>query len=100
MSETPNGRAYYQSRINFYTTENLSPEEIHQKGLEEVLDFFSKQNKAKLTIIGDGKGKELVKSIAEQYDTIEFLPFTSNKQKLVQLLSSQEYLVLNSKRNN
>ena len=36
VSETPNGRAYYQSRINFYTTENLSPEEIHQKGLDEV----------------------------------------------------------------
>ncbi|MDA0793973.1 MAG: DUF885 domain-containing protein [Bacteroidetes bacterium] len=36
VSETPNGKDYYQSRINFYTTENLSPEEIHQKGLDEV----------------------------------------------------------------
>ena len=36
VSETPNGKAYYQSRIKFYTTLDLSPEEIHQKGLEEV----------------------------------------------------------------
>lgn len=73
---------------------------VPQKGLKEVLDFFSKQKKARLTIIGDGKEKELVKSIADQYDTIEFIPYTSNKHKLVKLLSTQEYLVLNSKRNN
>ena len=72
---------------------------VPQKGLKEVLDFFSKQKKARLTIIGDGKEKELIKSIADQYDTVDFIPYTSNKQKLVKLLSTQEYLVLNSKRN-
>lgn len=36
VSETPNGKAYYQSRIDYYSTLNLSPEEIHQKGHEEV----------------------------------------------------------------
>lgn len=36
VSETPNGRAYYQSRIDYYTTLNLSAEEIHQKGITEV----------------------------------------------------------------
>jgi len=36
VSETPNGKAYYQSRIDYYTTLELSPEQIHQKGLEEV----------------------------------------------------------------
>ena len=36
VSETPNGKAYYQSRIDYYTTLNLSAEQIHQKGLEEV----------------------------------------------------------------
>ena len=36
ISETPEGKAYYQSRIDFYTTLNLSPEEIHKKGLDEV----------------------------------------------------------------
>ena len=37
VSETPNGRAYYQSRINYYTTLNLSAEEIHQKGITEIV---------------------------------------------------------------
>lgn len=36
VSETPNGKAYYQSRIYYYSTLNLTAEEIHQKGLDEV----------------------------------------------------------------
>jgi len=36
VSTTPNGRAYYQSRIDYFTTLPLSPETIHQKGLDEV----------------------------------------------------------------
>ena len=37
ISETPNGEAYYQNRINFYTTSSqYSADEIHQIGLKEV----------------------------------------------------------------
>ena len=36
VSTTPNGKAYYQSRIDYFTTLPLSPETIHQKGLDEV----------------------------------------------------------------
>jgi len=36
ISDTPNGKAYYQTRIDFFSTLKLSPEEIHQKGLDEV----------------------------------------------------------------
>jgi uncharacterized protein (DUF885 family) len=37
VSDTPNGKAFYQNRINFYTTNNeFSPEDIHQIGLNEV----------------------------------------------------------------
>ncbi len=36
VSSTPNGRAYYQNRIHYYTTLDLTADEIHQKGLEEV----------------------------------------------------------------
>ncbi|WP_417663737.1 DUF885 domain-containing protein [Pseudidiomarina donghaiensis] len=35
-SELPNGREFYQNRIKHYTTLDLTPEEIHQKGLAEV----------------------------------------------------------------
>lgn len=37
VSETPNGAAYYQNRINFYTTSTqYSADDIHQIGLKEV----------------------------------------------------------------
>ena len=36
VSETPNGAAYYQSRINYFTTLEETPESIHEKGLQEV----------------------------------------------------------------
>jgi uncharacterized protein (DUF885 family) len=32
----PNGEAYYAHRANYFTTTDLSPEQIHQIGLEEV----------------------------------------------------------------
>ncbi|MCF6348045.1 MAG: DUF885 domain-containing protein [Flavobacteriaceae bacterium] len=36
ISETPNGKEYYQNRIDYYTTLNLTADEIHQIGLNEV----------------------------------------------------------------
>lgn len=72
---------------------------VSQKGLEELLHFFSKQTKATLTIVGDGKEKALVNSFAVKYDTINYIPHTANKEELAILLSSFQYLVLNSKRN-
>jgi len=37
VSETPNGKAYYQNRINYYTTSTqYSADDIHQIGLKEV----------------------------------------------------------------
>ena len=35
-SAIPDGEAYYQSRIDYYSTLKLTPQEIHDKGLEEV----------------------------------------------------------------
>ena len=36
VSETPNGKAYYQNQIRYYTTLDLTADEIHNKGLSEV----------------------------------------------------------------
>jgi uncharacterized protein (DUF885 family) len=36
VSESPQGKAYYQNRLNYYTTLNLTADEIHNIGLEEV----------------------------------------------------------------
>lgn len=50
VSETPNGDAYYQNRINFYTTSTqYSADDIHQIGLKEVARIKSEMQ----TIIAD-----------------------------------------------
>ncbi len=45
VSEIPNGREYYQNRLNYYTTLDLTAEEIHQIGLEEVARINSEMKK-------------------------------------------------------
>ena len=45
VSETPNGREYYQNLLNYYTTLDLSAEEIHQLGLKEVARINAEMKK-------------------------------------------------------
>ena len=46
VSETPNGEAYYQNRINFYTTsDQYTADDIHQIGLTEVARIKAEMEK-------------------------------------------------------
>ncbi|MCW5724413.1 MAG: DUF885 domain-containing protein [Maricaulaceae bacterium] len=36
ISEVPGGREYYRALVRYHTTMDLTPEQIHQQGLEEV----------------------------------------------------------------
>ena len=36
ISEVPGGREYYQTLVRYHTTLDTSPEEVHQRGLDEV----------------------------------------------------------------
>ncbi len=46
VSETPNGKEYYQNRINFYTTSTkYTAEDIHQIGLKEVARIKAEMQK-------------------------------------------------------
>ncbi len=45
ISTVPNGREYYQNRLNYYTTLDLSAEEIHQIGLDEVARINNEMKK-------------------------------------------------------
>ena len=45
-SDTPNGKAYYQNRINFYTTSTqYTADDIHQIGLKEVARIKTEMQK-------------------------------------------------------
>ncbi|WP_405221067.1 DUF885 domain-containing protein [Dokdonia sp. Asnod1-B02] len=45
ISETPNGKAYYQNRINYYTTLDITADEVHNKGLAEVARIKAEMEK-------------------------------------------------------
>lgn len=46
VSETPNGKEYYQNRINYYTTSTqYTAEDIHQIGLKEVARIKAEMQK-------------------------------------------------------
>ncbi len=46
VSETPNGREYYQNRINYYTTSTqYTADDIHNIGLREVARIKAEMNK-------------------------------------------------------
>tara|TARA_B100000989_G_scaffold56885_1_gene38512 strand:+ start:1955 stop:3667 length:1713 start_codon:yes stop_codon:yes gene_type:complete len=60
ISEIPNGRAYYQSRINYFSTLKLTPEEIHQKGLDEVARIKAQMRKIIQEVNFKGTLKEFI----------------------------------------
>ncbi|MCH2488594.1 MAG: DUF885 domain-containing protein [Flavobacteriales bacterium] len=47
IDEIPNGAAYYQHQIKKYTTTNMTAEEIHQLGLNEVARISGEMEKIK-----------------------------------------------------
>ncbi|HET8838655.1 MAG TPA: glycosyltransferase family 4 protein [Flavobacteriaceae bacterium] len=72
---------------------------VPQKGIEEVLNYFSQNKKATFTVIGDGKLKPMLEKHASENKNIRFLNKISNKKELKKEIAQHEYLVLNSLRN-
>jgi len=63
ISETPNGKAYYQNRINYYTTSTqYSADDIHQIGLGEVARIKQKM-------------EAIIKEVGFQGSFADFLKF-------------------------
>ena len=60
VSEIPGGREYYQNRLNYYTTLDLSAEEIHQLGLQEVARINSEMKKIISEVGFDGTFEEFI----------------------------------------
>jgi glycosyltransferase involved in cell wall biosynthesis len=71
---------------------------VQEKGLVEVLDFFKENTTIQLTIIGRGKLGNLAEDAAKSSENIFYLGGISDKSKLAEILSDQQYLLLNSKK--
>lgn len=68
------------------------------KGIEELLDFYSENSEAILTIVGNGKLESLVTTYSNKHKNIIFKGYISDKNLLKNLFSEHQYLVLNSKK--
>lgn len=62
ISTVPNGREYYQNRLNYYTTLDLSAEEIHNIGLDEVARI-------------NGEMKKIIKEVGFKGSFEDFIHF-------------------------
>lgn len=68
VSNQPNGKEYYQNRVNYYTTSKISAEEVHQKGLQEVARIKTEMQK-------------IIKEVNFKGSFDEFLTFLRNDEQ-------------------
>ncbi len=60
VSNGPQGETYYQNRLNYYTTLNLSAEEIHNIGLKEVERIYAEMKSIVEEVEFDGNLDEFI----------------------------------------
>lgn len=60
ISEIPNGRDYYQNRLDYYTTLELNAKEVHEIGLDEVARINSEMKKIITEVGFDGTFEEFI----------------------------------------
>ncbi|MFD0977583.1 DUF885 domain-containing protein [Salinimicrobium gaetbulicola] len=60
VSEISGGREYYQNRLNYYTTLDLSAEEIHEMGLKEVARIKSEMEMIIEEVEFDGSFEDFI----------------------------------------
>ena len=65
VSETPNGDAYYQNRIRYYTTLDITADAVHNKGLEEVARIKSEMEKIIKEVAFKGSFADFLKFLRE-----------------------------------
>lgn len=69
---------------------------VPQKGIEEILSYFSNNPNHTITIVGKGKLEKIVSDFATKYKNITYIGHTNNKSELAELMSKHEYCLLNS----
>ena len=71
---------------------------LPEKGIYELLDYFSKRPELNLSIVGKGKLEKMVKVYAYQFDNINYRGFIKSKKELSLVMNEHTYLILNSKK--
>ena len=79
ISDTPNGEAYYNHSIKYYTTTDMTADEIHNLGLKEVARILSEMEKVKEQVGFKGTIKEFFNHVR---DNKELMPYKTPKEIL------------------
>ena len=69
-----------------------------QKGIEEILEYFSEHTSMVFNIVGSGTLESIVKEYASKHDNIHFLGFVKDQNRLAEIYARHDFLILNSKR--
>ncbi len=77
FDDIPNGKEYYDYQIKFYTTTNMTADEIHQLGLKEVARILSEMEKVKAEV---GFKNDLKSFFDYVRNNKELMPFTEPQQ--------------------
>tara|TARA_R110002073_G_scaffold53840_4_gene138904 strand:- start:107207 stop:108982 length:1776 start_codon:yes stop_codon:yes gene_type:complete len=76
ISDTPNGNEYYNHSIKYYTTTDMTADEIHNLGLKEVARILSEMEKVKEQVGFKGTIKEFFNHVR---DNKELMPYKTPK---------------------
>jgi glycosyltransferase involved in cell wall biosynthesis len=71
---------------------------VKEKGILEILDYFSKKKNINLSLVGDGLLKDTVKKYSGKYKNIKYLGYISDQKRLAQICNQNNFLLLNSKK--
>lgn len=79
ISDTPNGKEYYNHQIKLYTTTEMTANEIHNLGLSEVKRILSEMEKVKTEVGYEG-------------DIISFFDYVRNNKELMPYKTPKEII--------
>ncbi len=71
---------------------------LQEKGVAEMLEYFSKHPDKILTLVGKGKLEDLVTSYAKQYTNIIYKGYIHDKKELSKIGNRHHFILNNSKR--
>ena len=77
ISDVPNGKAYYDHAIKFYTTTNMTADEIHELGLKEVARILAEMEKVKQQVGFDGELKDFFNAVRSNK---ELMPYSTAEE--------------------
>ncbi|HLT32418.1 MAG TPA: DUF885 domain-containing protein, partial [Aquaticitalea sp.] len=77
IADIPDGEGYYTHKIKRYTTTNMTADEIHQLGLDEVARILSEMEKVKIQV---GYKGDLISFFDYVRNNKELMPFSTPGQ--------------------